>query len=372
MCECTWGIVLLTFIGFTIIISFTNLVKGMILVKLENMRAYDCVSEKFLRIPNIQRYEVKNRTEDGFQFEIELEDGFIFRMRAYMLTQIYPSTILEFCSNEKHILSESVLVAPYVSERSAEICREKQLGYFDYAGNCWFTAHSIYISERGNINSFVVKQRQNSFFERSSTVSSLILRELFADYRKIWRLKYLAEQVGCSIGQVSKLMTYLIKNAWAEKTEMGYAIIEPEKLMQEWSKGYGKKEPEICSCYSLDSIPEIEKKLRRIRQENGIAYYLSGFSGGVRYTPVVRYNKIHVFLSPEDIHETLQLLELKRVDSGSNVIIFPITDTACLKNSRIMNYDSVVSPVQIYLDCMQLKGRGEEMAESILNKVILK
>ena len=32
----------------------------------------------------------------------------------------------------------------------------------------------------------------------------------------------------------------------------------------------------------------------------------------------------------------------------------------------------VVSPVQIYLDCMQLKGRGEEMAEAVLMKEIIK
>lgn len=32
----------------------------------------------------------------------------------------------------------------------------------------------------------------------------------------------------------------------------------------------------------------------------------------------------------------------------------------------------VVSPLQIYLDSMQLKGRGEEMAEAILRKEIIK
>ena len=32
----------------------------------------------------------------------------------------------------------------------------------------------------------------------------------------------------------------------------------------------------------------------------------------------------------------------------------------------------VVSPVQIDLDSMQLKGRGEEMAEAVLRKEIMK
>ncbi len=44
-----------------------------------------------------------------------------------------------------------------------------------------------------------------------------ILRELFADVTKIWKLKYLSEKVNCSTyGQVSKLMKVLVENAWVE------------------------------------------------------------------------------------------------------------------------------------------------------------
>jgi hypothetical protein len=32
----------------------------------------------------------------------------------------------------------------------------------------------------------------------------------------------------------------------------------------------------------------------------------------------------------------------------------------------------VASPVQVFLDCMSLKGRGEEIAEAILDKEICK
>lgn len=30
----------------------------------------------------------------------------------------------------------NILVAPYISERTAQICEENGIGYFDYAGNC--------------------------------------------------------------------------------------------------------------------------------------------------------------------------------------------------------------------------------------------
>ena len=62
---------------------------------------------------------------------------------------------------------------------------------------------------------------------------------------------------------------------------------------------------------------------------------------------------------------------MKEVDGGANVILFPVEHESCVKDSRIINGDVVVSPVQAYLDCMSLKGRGEELAEAILRKEIL-
>ena len=41
-------------------------------------------------------------------------------------------------------------------------------------------------------------------------------------------------------------------------------------------------------------------------------------------------------------------------------------------DSREINHSRVASPVQVFLDCMQLKGRGEEMAEDIFSKEIRK
>ena len=79
-----------------------------------------------------------------------------------------------------------------------------------------------------------------------------------------------------------------------------------------------------------------------------------------------------MYLAPEDIQEAIAYLEMKEVSSGSNVVIFPLENDSYIKDSRTIEESLVVSPVQIYLDCMQLKGRGEEMAEAVLMKEIIK
>lgn len=331
----------------------------------------ECVQEKLLKLPNVQKFDLRKKTEEGFVADVEMDDGFEFRLHAFTMSEVYPSTVLKLMERKKEKGEINVLVAPYVSGRTAEICEKNGMGYFDYAGNCWFVGHSIYLSEKGNKNPQPKQYKTDSVFERSSVVSSMILRELFKDVNRPWKLKLLSESVGCSIGLVSKVMAYLKDNAWVESTLEGYIIREPEGLLKAWSEVYRKKENSYISCYSLDTPAIVEDKLRKMKQETGIEYYLTGFSGGVRYAPVVRYNKVHVYIAPEDFREAMEYLEIKEVDSGANVAVLSLENEVYIKDCRVVNGDSVVSPLQAYLDSMTLKGRGEELAEAILRREIV-
>lgn len=362
----------LTLFDFIDIINFIKRVKWVNIVKIDYRKGIECVERKLLKLPNVQKYEVDRKTEDGFIASVEMEDGYEFKIYAIFVQTVYPSTVIQLIERNYNAAAVTILVSPYISERTAEICEKNGMGYFDYAGNCWFVGHSIYLSEKGNKNPQPKQNRAVSVFERNSVVSSLILRELFADVTKIWKLKYLSETVNCSIGQVSKVMQFLVRNAWAIKTGEGYGILEVESALKEWSKIYGKKEAYSYPCYSLDNPAVLEEKLKNLRADTGIESYLTGFSGGVRYAPVVRYNKVHVYMAPEDIQEAIRYLEIKEVDSGANVIIYSLENDSYIKDCRLIDGNCVVSPIQIYLDSMQLKGRGEELAEAVLKKEIMK
>lgn len=133
----------------------------------------------------------------------------------------------------------------------------------------------------------------------------------------------------------------------------GYKVIDPESLLLEWSKDYGKKEITSYACYSLDNISVIEERLKKLKIDTGIDSFLTGLSGGVRY------NKVHVYIAPEDIQEAIRYLDMKEVNSGSNVVIFSLENDSYIKDCRVIDDLAVVSPLQIYLDCMQIKGRGK-------------
>ena len=51
-------------------------------VKPDDRKGMECVENKFLKLPNIQKYEVDRRTEDGFIASVEMDDGFVFKIYA--------------------------------------------------------------------------------------------------------------------------------------------------------------------------------------------------------------------------------------------------------------------------------------------------
>ena len=263
-----------------------------------------------------------------------------------------------------------IIMAPYISDASAKICETYGVGYCDLSGNCLIQMDSIYISNKGNPNRYPVENHAKTIFKSSAKTTSLILRELMKDVSKRWKIKELAEKVGCSIGMVSRVKTYLCEQSWAVMDSSGLHITDAESLMKEWSRAY--EIPEAISCYTIESIPRFEEKCYAAYRNNGVSLCLTGFSGGVRYAPVVRYTKAHVWVDRKDITDFLNLTECKKVDSGANVTAYIADSDEVFVDCREINQSRVASPVQVYLDCMQLKGRGEEMAEAVFSKEICK
>lgn len=135
-------------------------------------------------------------------------------------------------------------------------------------------------------------------------------------------------------------------------TSDGIKLLKSEEILAEWSRVYGKKVPEIYACYSLDKPADIEKKLMCMKEQTDIDYYLTGFLGAFVMHQLSGINKVHVYISGEDIKDALTFLECKKAPDGQNLIIYPIAESCCIKDAHKENGFSVVSPVQIYLDCM--------------------
>lgn len=325
------------------------------------------LKELLEKVPFVEDIQIIDRFEQGFNVSFREGGNGTVNISVTCLNRAVPSAVKEVIEKTNGDIYR-VIMAPYISEASAGICENSCVGYCDFSGNCLIQTDLIYISNKGNPNLYPTDNHAKTIFKASAKTTSLILRELMKDISKGWKIKELAETVGCSIGMASRVKTYLCEQSWAVMDSTGLHITDAETLMREWSRAY--EMPDLINCYTLDSIPLFEEKCFKAFQEKSIQLCLSGFSGGVRYAPVVRYTKAHVWVAREDLSSFLNLTECKKVDSGANVTVYIADSEEVFADCRVINKSSVASPVQVFLDCMQLKGRGEEIAEAVLSKEI--
>lgn len=264
--------------------------------------------------------------------------------------------------------SYGVFIAPYITKAAAEICTQDGLGYLDLSGNCCLCFGSVYVEQKGQPNRFLEKRRLRSLF---SPKSERVLRVLAADPHRAWKITDLAAEAEVSVGQVANVKKRLADREWIEVTGKGLAMIAPERLLSEWSQAYDFGKNDVRELYSLEALPDIEAMLAEVLGKNGVRYALTAFSAAARMAATVRYRRVTAYV--EELPDTiLAELKMKPVDSGGNVNLVVPYDAGVFYGSGQIEGVTVAGPVQVYLDLLSFKGRGEEAAEAIKREILEK
>lgn len=259
-----------------------------------------------------------------------------------------------------------VFMAPYISPRAAEICKQDGVGYLDLAGNCRLCFDSVYIEQEGRPNVFVEKRDLRSLY---SPKAERVLRVLLNKPNEAWKTVELADEARVSLGQVSNVKKLLLDREWVGVEKPGFVLTEPEQLLQEWKENYSFRRNKTRDLYLLKSTPQIESDISEYCRRKNLKYAFTGFSGAARFAPSVRYNRAMAYIEETD-EETITDLSLKDVSSGANVSLLTPYDDGVYYGSLNLSGSRIVSPVQAYLDVIGFRGRGEEAAQALLDQVI--
>ncbi len=259
-----------------------------------------------------------------------------------------------------------VFVAPYISPRAAEICNKDGVGYLDLAGNCRLCFDSVYIEQEGKPNVSAEKRDLRSLY---SPKAERVLRVLLNNPNKAWKIVDLANESRVSLGQVSNVKKLLLDREWVGVEKPGFVLSEPELLLQEWKENYSFRRNNTVDLYSLKSTAQIESDISEYFRSRNLKYAFTGFSGAARFAPSVRYNRSTAYIEEID-EDMITDLSLKEVSSGANVSLLTPYDDGVYYGSRDTNGSRIVSPIQLYLDVIGFRGRGEEAAQALLDQVI--
>lgn len=254
-----------------------------------------------------------------------------------------------------------IFIAPYISPDAGKICEEAGIGYLDLAGNCLLSFETIYIRQTGAPNPKVQKRDLRSLY---SPKAERILRAMLNEPRRTWKVAELAQAVDVSLGQVANVKKLLADREWLGVNNTGMYLSEPGALLDDWSKAYNYNRNQIYEFYSLTEPAKTEARLAEACERLCIRYALTSFSGAIRIAPMVRYNRAVAYVQG-DLSVIAAEAGIKPVDSGPNVILLTPYDEGVFYAAEPIGGIMTATPVQVYLDVISSRARGQEAADAI-------
>lgn len=270
---------------------------------------------------------------------------------------------------QNHPSAYGIFIAPFISQRSASICDQAGIGYLDLSGNCRIAFQQVFISRENFPNKFPTTASLSSLY---SPKSERVLRVLLTFPYRPWKTIELANKAQVSPGMITHIRKKLEAEELSETTPEGLRLVEPEKLLQAWTEHSSLQRNQRFDYYSLKPISELEKVLAEMCNTMNIPYALTGFSAANRLAPMVRSQRLMAYIDGQEIDLLATRLGLKPVTSGANVLLYKPYDAGVLWNSQIADGISIATPIQVYLDLSNIRGRGDEAAEFLYKEVIQK
>ncbi len=156
---------------------------------------------------------------------------------------------------------------------------------------------------------------------------------------------------------------------YAREKDKSIILSRPSELLEQLANNYSFRKNKVYDCFSFDEPKELESKLSQYCEQRDIPYALTLFSGAALVAPFARYTRGFVYVGKK-VREVSDSLGLKEVSSGPNFSILEPYDEGVFYGSREIDNMKVVSDVQLYLDLIGFKGRGEESAKFLFEQRI--
>jgi hypothetical protein len=257
-----------------------------------------------------------------------------------------------------------------VSPRVADLLRQNNVAYLDESGNCWIRVPGLYVHVTGHPST---RPDTRPAVDPFAPLSSRVARVLLGDPAKAWALSDLAKEAKVSVGLAWKVKRALLEEGFIQVSDKRIILRDASGLLDAWKEKYDIPAKKI-SLYAIGKTDELESRLFECCEASQIRYALTALSGAWRSAPMVRYTTASAYVdvgaNPAAVDDLARCMEAKPVDTGANLILYPTRDESVFFGMRTLAGANVVSPVQLYLDLLQVAGRGEDAASEIMAKEI--
>lgn len=256
-----------------------------------------------------------------------------------------------------------ILMAPYLSSRAQDMCREFDVAYLDFEGNARLAFGSFFLSRRFAKKPPMERRELRSLFKPKS---AQVLKVMLRDPVRAWRVAELAEASGVSLGHVSNVRKNLLDREWAELVDDGMRLADPDALLDAWREAYDPPAGSREVFYTTLHGAAWDAALKALPPEAQEHVALASFSAAQWLAPFARTGSQYFYADAVGLAQLRSGLKLSVASKGENVVVTVLDDPGLLRDT-VFPAPGVVctSPVQTYLDLAAAGERGREAADHL-------
>ncbi len=258
-----------------------------------------------------------------------------------------------------------VFIAPYLSSDAQALCREQGVGFLDLEGNARLVFDGVFIERQVASKPVADRRELRSLFKPKS---AQVLRAMLRNPRQAWRVTDLAQAAAVSLGHVSNVRVGLLDREWAQVSEEGLFLSEPDALLDEWRDAYEPPVGKRLAFYTTLHGSAFEEAARRVLRSGGEASQaaFASFSAAHWLAPYGRTGTKYFYADETGLERLQSALKLSASSKGENVVVSLLKDSGLLRDTEEPAPGAIcTSPVQTYLDLVNAGERGREAADHL-------
>jgi Transcriptional regulator, AbiEi antitoxin, Type IV TA system len=258
-----------------------------------------------------------------------------------------------------------VVIAPYLSPESRELCFQNGVSFLDLEGNARLVFGTVFIDRvRSNKPAPELRELRSLFKPKSAQV----LRVLFRDPKKSWKVADLAKAASVSLGHASNVRTALLDREWGAVDAEGLHLRAPDELLGAWKSAYLPPVAERLPFYTTLHGSLLESRVKEFFNSapDDIRAALASFSAAQWIAPYGRIGTLFLWSEKRAIENIKERLQLSSSLKGENVVVSVPQDNGVFFDAYAPEHGiRCTSALQTYLDLSKNGERGEEAAEHL-------
>lgn len=264
------------------------------------------------------------------------------------------------------VAAAPLIVARYLAPPLQRWLEERNFSYADATANMRVTLSrpALYVRDVGaQKDPWRGPGRPKGNLKGAS--AARVVRAL-ADFQPPYTVPALMKLAGTPSGNTYRAIEFIEEQDLLTREGGEITNVRWRALLERWSKDCGfTTQREIGTFLAPRGLPDLMKRLAEANVKTAGRYAMTGSLATPKWEEYAPARNAMIYA--EDIEKLAEYADLRRVDSGMNVLIARADSDAVFERTQELDGVTIVAPSQAAVDLFTAPGRGPEQARALLD-----